>query len=216
MRNNYIIYKAENFVNSKVYIGCTSNSVNRRKINHKSDSKKEKKVKFHKAISTYGADAFKWTQIDTASNLDELAKKEKEYILKYNSKKNGYNSDNGGGIQKTIYQYDLDGKFVKSYVCLQDAADSINVKKKQISRVCLSVNNMLKQFYWSYEYVERFIPNRDLRKKKVGQYTTDGELLKEFKSISDASKQTGCNKTSIAKVCREERKLCGGYFWKYL
>jgi hypothetical protein len=46
--------------------------------------------------------------------------------------------------------------------------------------------------------------------------TLEGEFLTEYKSVSEASKLTGCNRTSIAKVCRGERKSCGGYNWKYL
>ena len=43
-----------------------------------------------------------------------------------------------------------------------------------------------------------------------------GEFVREFESVAEASKYSGCNKTSIAKVCREERKTCGGFIWKYL
>lgn len=47
------------------------------------------------------------------------------------------------------------------------------------------------------------------------QLTLSGEIVAVYESVSEASKQTDCNKTSIAKVCREERSKCGGYIWKY-
>jgi hypothetical protein len=56
----------------------------------------------------------------------------------------------------------------------------------------------------------------DIRKKVVFQLTLEGEFITEYKSVSEASKLTGCNKTSIAKTCRDERKSCGGFSWKYL
>ena len=61
---------------------------------------------------------------------------------------------------------------------------------------------------------EGYLP-KDKRKKKVLQYTLEGEFVNEFKSVAEASKLTGCNKSSIAKVCRGERKRCGGFIWKY-
>ena len=57
---------------------------------------------------------------------------------------------------------------------------------------------------------------KDNRKKVVQQFSLEGEFIKEFKSVSEASKETRCNKTGIAKVCRGERKLSGGYYWSYI
>ena len=99
-----IIYKVENIDSGKVYIGATSKSLKTRKKDHIKKSKKGKSYAFQNAIATYGIDAFKFEQIDTALTTDELAQKEKEYILKYNSKEQGYNSDSGAGFKKTIYQ----------------------------------------------------------------------------------------------------------------
>ena len=214
--NNYnIIYKAENIHNGKVYIGATSKNLEARKKDHVKKSKKGKRYAFQHKIATYGADAFKWEQIDTASTIDELAKKEKEYILKFNSKEAGYNADCGGGIQKTVYQYDISTKkVVEKFSNLTDAAAVINLKKQDLSKVCLSINKISKGFVWSYS---SSFPKHinDNRRKVVHQLTMEGEFVSEFESVSEASKQTGCNKTSIAKVCRGERKSSGGYHWEY-
>uniref|UniRef100_UPI00345BC3E1 NUMOD1 domain-containing DNA-binding protein n=1 Tax=uncultured Polaribacter sp. TaxID=174711 RepID=UPI00345BC3E1 len=188
--------------------------MNRRKLNHENDSLKEKKVKFHEAISTYGADAFIWTQIDTAETINELAKKEKKYVLEYNSKVDGYNSDNGGGIKKHVYQYSLNGDFLKMFDCLEKAGTDVNAKKQQISRACLNKKTS-KGFFWSYDYVEKFEPAKDYRKKVVQQFTLDGNFVCKYNSVAEASKQTNCNTSSIAKVCRGERKTAGGFNWAY-
>jgi hypothetical protein len=80
--------------------------------------------------------------------------------------------------------------------------------------VCLSVNKLSKGSVWSYS------PNfpsdiKDHRKKVVQQFSLEGRFVNEFNSVSEASKLAGCNKTSIAKVCRGERQSCGGYNWMY-
>ena len=153
--------------------------------------------------------------METASSTDELAKIEKSYILEYNSKEEGYNSDSGGGIKKTVYQYDLlTGKLVTKHPSLSVAGAVVNANKQDLSSVCLNVNKVFRGFYWTYDFVEKFIPLKDLRRKKVQQYTIEGEFINEFNSVSEASKITGCNKSSIAKVIRFERKTAGGYLWR--
>ena len=211
-----ILYTVTNKKEKKfVYVGITTKTLEERKKDHLKKSKKGKSYAFQNAIATYGSEAFKWEQIDTASTTDELAKKEKEYILKYNLKVVGYNQDVGGGIQKTVYQYDLKGILINSFESLEKASEIIDSNKKQLSKVCLSVNKKYKGFYWTYNFVDTFNPFLDKRKKKIQQFTLEGEFINEFSSVSEASKLTSCNKTSIAKVCRQERKSCGGYYWKY-
>ena len=215
-RNNLIIYKAENLNNGEVYIGATTCSLEDRLVDHLQKANINDGSYFHRTISTYGADAFVWEQIDTANSIDELAKKEKEYIMRYNSKENGYNCDSGGGFKKTVYQYSVeDGTLINSYDSLESAANAVNANKKQISRACLNVNKTFRNFYWSYEYIEPFLIDLDKRFKEVIQYDLNGNYIMTFKSISKASKKTGCNKTSIAKVCRGERNHAGGFVWRF-
>jgi group I intron endonuclease len=215
MMKNNIVYKVTNLETEEVYVGITTKSIEDRKKDHLKKSKKGKSYAFQNAIATYGAEAFKWEQIDTVITTNELAKKEKEYILKYDSKENGYNSDEGGGIQKSIYQYNLKGDLVQVFKTLQSAGDAVNADYKMMSKVCLGVNKLYNDFYWTYDYVEKFIPQKDKRRKVVHQYTIQGEFIKEYKSVSEASKETGCNKTGIAKVCRQERQQCGNFKWYY-
>ena len=111
-----ILYSVKNEITGEFYIGATTDSEENRKKDHEQKACTGQGHQFQEAISTYGADAFSWKQIDTANNFDDLAQKEKEYINQYNSKENGYNSDSGGGFKKTVYQYDLkDGALVNQY-----------------------------------------------------------------------------------------------------
>lgn len=213
---NYIIYKAENQINGWIYIGATGNSVHQRKLDHINRANRDEKGKFYEAIGTYGEEAFNWEQIDTAVTTDELAHKEKTYIIEFNSKDNGYNSDSGGGLKKTVYQYKTsDGSLVNSYDCLESAGEKINATKQQLSRACLCVNKVFNGFYWSYEYLEPFKPKTDNRKKSIIQFDLNDQELAYFNSIAKASILTGSNKSSIAKVCRGERNQAGGFKWSY-
>jgi len=213
--NSGIIYKVINTKTDQVYIGTTTKSIDERKKDHLQKSNKGTGYKFHNAISTYGTDSFRWIQIDTASNNDELASKEIKYISEYDSLENGYNSDKGGGFKKTVYQYNLDGTLINSFEDLTLAAVSINVTKKNISKACWNVNHTLGGYLWSYEFKEKFIPEPDSRKKEVIQYSLNGNVLARYISASEASRKTGISKTCITRCCRGEREQSGGFLWKY-
>jgi group I intron endonuclease len=211
-----VIYKVVNKETEEVYVGATTKSLEDRKKDHLKKSKKGKGYAFQNAIAIYGIENFKWEQIDTALTTDELAQKEKEYILKYNSKEQGYNSDSGGGIQKTVYQYAVkDGQLINSYDCLENAGSAVGADKRSISSAALGVNKTCNGFVWSYSST---FPTdfKDNRRKVVQQFSLEGEFINEFNSVSEASKHTGCNKTGIGKVSRGERKSCGGYLWRYI
>lgn len=214
-KNKGFIYKAENLKTRQIYIGATTDSIEIRIKDHFSKAKRGKGHKFQNAIATYGPEAFKFNQIDVANSIDELAEKEKMYIIEFNAKENGYNIDSGGGIQKTVYKYDLSGILVAKFDCLDAAAKTIDSTKQHISRACLSTNKTYKKFQWSYHYQEPFEANLDRRKRNVLQFSLDGKLIKEFNSVADASKQTGVSKSCIARVCRKERERSGGFIWIY-
>ena len=170
---NKIIYKVVNIQTNEVYIGATVRSLEERKADHLQKADKKVGSYFQEAIGTYGPDAFIWEQIDIASSNDELASKEIKYISEYDALENGYNSDKGGGIKKTVYKYNLDGSLNATFEDLTTASETISVRKQDISRACWNVNHTLGGFLWSYDKLETFVAENDSRKREVEQSFLD-------------------------------------------
>lgn len=84
------IYKITNKNNGKVYIG-QSNNVERRLSEHK----QKRTQTIDNIINVLGVENFDF-EIAEECNQDDLDKKEKEYIEKYDSVSNGYNIQKGG------------------------------------------------------------------------------------------------------------------------
>ena len=80
--NKYLVYKVFNEETGQIYIGATTYSLHQRQLDHTERANRGEPNKFHDAISTYGADAFSWEQVDTANSIDELAKKEWRVIAR--------------------------------------------------------------------------------------------------------------------------------------
>ena len=97
MEKQGVIYKVENLVNGKVYIGQTLRTFKERKLQHITELKGgyKRNSKFQNAWNKYGEQNFTFNIIKyfPVSKLDE---KEIYYIEKYDSFKNGYNMTTGG------------------------------------------------------------------------------------------------------------------------
>ena len=212
---NYIIYKAQNTITGECYIGATTKSIDERKQDHLQKAGTGSSLKFHNAISTTGADNFKWEQIDTASNPNELAERETKYIYDFKAQEEGYNGDCGGGFQKLVYQYNENGILIETYASLTEIKETLGIDKQRISSACLN-STMYDGSFWSYRKLEKIIPKTDLRIKAVNQYSLNQEFIENFKSASEASKLTGISKSCITRCCRGERKSSGGFIWNYL
>jgi len=90
-----IIYKITNKINNKIYIGQTVKSLKLRWKQHCNGNRHS--LALSNAIKKYGIDGFNIEIVDFAENLEELNKKEEEYINKFNSlAPNGYNLMTGG------------------------------------------------------------------------------------------------------------------------
>ena len=98
MNKIYTIYKVENKINKKCYIGYDSNWPKRKETHfYRASSDKSKHYHLHKAIRKYGWDNFDWQILYQSKNKKNTLKKiEPFFIKKYNSFKNGYNETLGG------------------------------------------------------------------------------------------------------------------------
>lgn len=51
--------------------------------------------------------------------------------------------------------------------------------------------------------------------KRVIQYDSKGNKIKEYSCIAEAVRETKINKTSIGKCCNNRQKTAGEYVWKF-
>lgn len=93
-----IIYKITNLLNSKVYIGQTSKSLEERWKQHQRNLQKGIKYHLYNAIRKYGINNFNIETIDNVKLSLDLSKKEIFWIKYYNAanRKFGYNGTLGG------------------------------------------------------------------------------------------------------------------------
>ena len=97
-----IIYKVENTITQKVYIGKTTKTLNERKKNHFKKIRMGVKSHFYDSIRKYGEKSFTWSELISCNTIEILNEMEIMFINKFNSFKDGYNMTLGGDGGDTI------------------------------------------------------------------------------------------------------------------
>lgn len=93
-----VVYKITNTVNNKIYIGCTSKSIEARWSSHVNSRFRWVTVALSKAIIKYGKEAFIIKAIEEVETKKEMFDREIYWISFYNSRARniGYNMTDGG------------------------------------------------------------------------------------------------------------------------
>lgn len=111
-----LIYKVENIINKKVYIGQTIRDINIRKKEHlyNAFNGNSDYSPFHRALLKYGHENFIWTILCECDSKEEMNDMEFHYIKQYRSHTSmgGYNATYGGdgtpgAIRSSLYKRKL-------------------------------------------------------------------------------------------------------------
>ena len=208
----------------KSYIGQTTYSIKER-AGHNGKSYK-RCPEFYRAIQKYGYDNFD-LEILAEVSKEQLDEAEIKYIQLFNTLfPCGYNLTAGGQTfykakeERKIYQYSVeDGSLIKEWYSLKEVISFYNKDAAMTAlQNCLEGRTYTQWGYcWSYLKMNKFPINERIvnpQEKEVKMYSFNGELLQTFPSISEASRQTGCERSAIKRCCRGELQSHGGYIWK--
>ena len=147
----YYIYKIENLVNHKIYIGLTNN-ITRRRSRHFTDLRGNRHDNhfLQKEFNIYGEDAFSFS-VEFKGDITEkeIGEKEKEYIKIYDSYRNGYNQNEGGNFGASNGGSALTRSDIFNILAVlefksrpgQILADIYKVSRTTISRIKKGVNH---------------------------------------------------------------------------
>jgi len=121
---------------------------------------------------------------------------------------------------KPVIQYSIKGDYIADFYSVAEAARSVSVSHTSILNACNKVKsvNTIANCIWRYKndpLKSEEHENIKTAKTRVEQYSLNGEKLATFKSINEASRETGANHAGISQTCRGKAKTAGGYAWCY-
>lgn len=68
---------------------------------------------------------------------------------------------------------------------------------------------------FSLQYNEKKSPGNSRKKRKISQYTPDGQYIKTWDSLLQASSELNINPGNICNAAKGSTKTAGGWCWKY-
>jgi len=227
-----VIYKTTNLINNKIYIGkriFTKDKFLKNKYYGSGKLLKE-------AINKYGLDSFGREILEEVDN--EILEEREIYWIKFYNSNNleiGYNLTIGGNSRygRKIGNMSDDTKkkisvSVSKYLKenrhpFQDKNHSDETKEK--------IRNSLKSRKLTDDHIKKLAdghrglkynkPEKVNRVKidqriKIKQLSLGGSFIKEWESITEASKELNIDRSGISRACRGVYKQCGGYRWCYI
>lgn len=121
-----------------------------------------------------------------------------------------------------VNQYTLNGKFLNSFPSISKASESTEVGYSVIRGAIRGTHKSAGGFLWrktrmvnSDLVITERISGTKNNEKPVMQFSKDGRFLRRFKSIAEASKQTGIGYAAVAKCVSGVNRTSGGYLWEY-
>lgn len=143
-----------------------------------------------------------------------------------------YNVNYGTGIErraklcvganknsKAINQYTLSGEFVTTWTYLGEIKNTLGYR---ISNICACCNGRQKNAYgfqWRFasecDGASPIEPYNEPLKKKVLQYTLDGEFVREWPSLKSIQKELGFASGNICKHIQGQFKQAYKFIWRY-
>jgi len=195
-----IIYIATS-PNGKSYIGQSIYSLSKRKAKHKQDAKKYSYA-FANAINKYGIDAFIWRVLEDEIAIEDLNFKEKFYIRKYNTFRNGYNSTEGGDFNPMCYEKNRK-KVVKNTRGVKHNIDQRG-EKNPLAKITWCIVNDIRAYYFKSNMTQKEIAIKyKISRRTVGNIVNNKSWVDKQYVPPKFNKKDKLNKELANKIKKQ-------------
>lgn len=223
------IYIIKNTITNQCYVGVTHSHKKRKQQHFKAlRENTHYNLKLQRSYNKY-KESFFLFEIVRECEIDELYSLEIEYIDKCNSYSNGFNLTKGGrgGDVRKVNQFCKEGRLIKEWDSISQAADYLNIQHTHIWKCCNLRQQTAGGFQWRYkEDFENKLKQGCKRRgdiKYIFQYSIEGAFIKQFNNAVEAAQtiETHNNKNvrsiaiNIRKVCQLTSFIAYGYQWRY-
>ena len=121
---------------------------------------------------------------------------------------------------RKVNQYTLEGKYMMTFDSIAEAEYQTGTCASKISMACSLKRATAGEYQWRYYSgdIKDIAPvsQRTNIKKKVAQYTIDGELINIYNSYSEAARAVNGTQSAISRICAGTPGLHThkGFVWK--
>lgn len=118
-----------------------------------------------------------------------------------------------------VCQISKERKLIKIWKSSKQASDELNISQGNISMCCIGMRETANENYWCFykDYLSNNYPikTKDTNKKQAIQFDTNGNIIKIWNSITEASKALNILIGDISESCKDHKRA-GGFLWRLL
>lgn len=171
-------------------------------------------------LSRYGEENPMYQKHHTDETRKKMSDAKKEYY-----KNLGYKNF------RPIYQFGLDGTFIREHLSVKDACEEFGFSQSVVARSCSREINTAYDYIWVYkdivddidDFIQEAIKRLKQgkankgknRSKPVVLYDLNGNYLGEYDSASSLARQLGVSSGYIASSCSNKHIVQGKYLCEY-
>lgn len=215
------IYKIENLINHKIYIGQSINiefrwQRHRQTMNEKSDASKRP---LYCDMRKYGIENFSFEVVEECSQ-EELAEREVYWVSYYDSFNNGYNLTRGGHVPTKVDIEKLHRLWDEGYTTkeIKEIKEILNVNPNTVRKHLegysdYNAHTSRSRSARKSEAIMNPKKKRNELQKQICQYDLNGQIIAYWDSVRQAMENTGA--TSIGECLKGRFFSSGGYRWGY-
>jgi group I intron endonuclease len=218
------VYMIKNIVNGYIYIGSAID-IRQRWALHKYSLRRNTSMKIlQEAWNQYGEQNFEFFIIQQTINDETIIGETEQYyidMLEPYKKNIGYNKNKT--VTRTIkrknrivYQYGLNGEFIKEWKSISEAGREVKIKASGIYKSCNNYGITAAAFFWRFEKTNNLSQEEILSNKltPILQYSLDGIFINEWKSVTEAAMKLNISLKTLFHVCAGRSKTAGGFIWR--
>lgn len=223
----YIVYLTTNLSNNKIYVGVhgtddpnvfdgyIGNSIN---IFESNPELKYPKIPFHKAVKKYGYSSFRRQTLAIFSSEEEALDMEALIVnQEFIEREDTYNVTLGGGMppihNKIVYQYSLEGKFLKEWKSLNSAANFYNTSGNVLG-IAANYKRTAVNYLWSFSKCDNLnISEYHIYNSKIPVYLygQDKKFIKAYESMSECYRDLGITLSRVQRAIGIGNSINGYY-----
>lgn len=154
-------------------------------------------------------------------NIRNAIKSALGFIWRYDGTSAYVKKKDGRGLK--VSQFTMSGIFIKTYDSVNDAAFAVNRPATSISRCCRGKRKNCAGFRWKYgSETENLgeIQKSEFYTHPLGNpvycYSTDGNFIKRFNNLREASNEVNIKVNLIASVCSGRKDSANGFLFFFM
>ena len=224
------VYKISYNDSNRIYIGSTTQSFYLRWIQHMWEFKNNchKNKKLVNVVNKYGVKSLSFEIVEIIKEENKVLEREQYYIDLYDAYKVGLNCSpsayNSQGCKRSedtliknfynvVSQYSKEGKHIKTYKSLKEAAKKTKTDYITLSNACNEKTRLANGYQWRKGDNKKDItPVKSKGETTIYQYNNEGVLIKKWNSLKEAADYFKRPRNSFSVAVSKGREI-ENYFW---